>query len=517
LKALSIGLTQFICSAGFAIWALACCQLNARAETVHIRQPASELLRTAATEIRQYAPALPALRNATIYLGTVPERDTRFSLPTTPLNGDSYYLRAEDNVIAILGGTDRGVLFGTYDLIERLGVTWYAPGKTHVTPVFETIARLDVLSKPAFNHRGLIADWSSWAERDLVQWAARNRLNTIALPRPGLIETLRDTYNQVADRGIMLEIEFHALSFLVPRSLFADHPDYFRKDRRAVPHQNGNLCCSNHDALRVLAENARRYATRFPPQTERFFLWQDDGAPWCRCQACRKLSPSDQSLRAANTIVNAIRQDRPGAKLAYLAYHDTLQPAENVAAADGLFLEFAPIMRCYAHALDDPMCERNRWHYKRLQLLLEKYGRADSQALEYWLDVSRWSRWQRPFVRAPEVSHVLPQDLNAYRRAGIEHVATFCLGYDPEYFDEYTSFAPYLYAKLLWNPDEDVATLRNRYCEAAGIPLSLQNQLETCSSDILRIEVHNMSGAITAPSGRDGVGLQQLYSRRCNR
>jgi hypothetical protein len=57
--------------------------------------------------------------------------------------------------------------------------------------------------------------------------------------------------------------------------------------------------------------------------------------------------------------------------------------------------------------------------------------------LEYWLDVSRFSRWRRPPVKLPwssdESRAVLRADLAAYARRGIRHVTTFACYIDAEY------------------------------------------------------------------------------------
>lgn len=65
---------------------------------------------------------------------------------------------------------------------------------------------------------------------------------------------------------------------------------------------------------------------------------------------------------------------------------------------------------------------------------LEWFGRDGAQALEYWLDVSRFSGWQRDqTVEIPWNEAVFRDDLGTYARRGIRHVTTFAAWLDGDY------------------------------------------------------------------------------------
>ena len=151
------------------------------AQSINIKYPVTGPLKTAAEEIEHYAPSLQALHNATVCLGVFPANDTRFRLPDAPLERETYYIQSKGDCVVVLGGTDRAVLFGTYDLLERLGVTWYAPGKTAIVSRSPQLPQIEITSAPAFKRRGVVAlGWSEWISTEFVTWAARNRLNTFA-------------------------------------------------------------------------------------------------------------------------------------------------------------------------------------------------------------------------------------------------------------------------------------------------------------------------------------------------
>ena len=60
------------------------------------------------------------------------------------------------------------------------------------------------------------------------------------------------------------------------------------------------------------------------------------------------------------------------------------------------------------------------------------FGRNGAQALDYWLDNSRFYGWRAPFGELPFYRSVLSQDAAFYRKRGFEVITTFacCLGED---------------------------------------------------------------------------------------
>lgn len=237
-----------------------------------------------------------------------------------------------------------------------------------------------------------------------------------------------------------VEHELHALGDLLPRELFDKDPAMFRMDEQGRRVRDWNLCVHSKAALEVAAENAANYTRLLPSTTGRYFYWIDDGIPMCRCPRCRPYSDSDQALIFTNHILGAIRKVDPRARLAHLAYANTLEPPNQVKPASGIFLEFAPIERRYDVPLrqrDAKARTRGILHGSILDALdanLEFFGSDGAQALEYWLDVSRFSGWKREETREiPWNETVFRDDLEAYARRGIRHVTTFAAWLDADY------------------------------------------------------------------------------------
>lgn len=244
--------------------------------------------------------------------------------------------------------------------------------------------------------------------------------------------------------GIAVEHELHALGDLLPRDLFDKDPSMFRMNDQGDRVREYNLCVHSKAALDAVAENAVSYAKALPSTTGRYYFWIDDAMPMCRCPECRAYSDCDQALLFENHILGAIRQIHANATLAHLAYVNTLDPPTQVKPDPGIFLEFAPIERRY----DVPFRQRDATgtpatvtHGRLLDALdanLEYFGKDNAQALEYWLDVSRFSSWKRERIaEIPWNDAVFRDDLELYALRGIRHVTTFGVWIDKDYIQRW--------------------------------------------------------------------------------
>ena len=242
--------------------------------------------------------------------------------------------------------------------------------------------------------------------------------------------------------GIEVEHELHAMGELLPRDLFEKNPDMFRMNDRGERTPDSNLCLHSKAGLEVVCENAVRFTRELPSTTGRYFYWIDDGKPMCRCPKCRELSDSDQALLLENRLVQALQEAHPGATLAHLAYANTLRPPTQITPDRRVFLEFAPIHRSYEQSLSNRTAGPEGGRPKlthgdvldALDANLEVFPAATAQALEYWLDVSRFSRWKRDkTVKLPWREDVFLGDLNEYARRGIRHITSFAAWIDGDY------------------------------------------------------------------------------------
>ena len=356
--------------------------------------------------------------------------------------GDSFDVSREGDPagsIVIRAASERGLIHAATDLLEKLGAQ-FAPG---VAPSYPRIdpARVSAIEPfrvtPAFRRRAFVSDIMTWNysfpdrielhlrhDREFIPWMARRGINTFSYIRHEHDTRLK--IDEVAPllraQGIGVEYGGHVLQLLLPRDRFAEHPEYFPAGDDGVRAARGNLCVSNPEAVALVREGALAYVHEHP-ENELLHIWGADvrrGA-WCRCGECRELAPQLQYMKVVNAIAAALAEDPSAPPVAYLAYHDTIDPREGLKPRDNVWFEWAPRERCYSHAIDDPACETNPRYFESLKRYIEIFdGRG--HIFEYYADAILFSGlgFATPAIVA--------RDLRAYLGLGLTSISCLTFG-----------------------------------------------------------------------------------------
>jgi hypothetical protein len=370
---------------------------------------------------------------------------------------NGYRIRVEEKGITVVGGAPKGTLNGTYDLLERMGLSWPTAGADHKTLLPSKrveLPELDQTVAPSypritfFQDLRTLRDYSTDSslaaiqeqnDRDLVIWMGRNRFT-------GLFGNLPDApepWDEAKRRGITRQFGGHILPRLLPRDLFEEFPDYFPMNEEGERFP-GNVCASSPKALEVICRNALRFVEETQPEV--LHLWGEDvlGGKWCACPDCRTMSVHDQYLHVVNTVADCLAQPYPDLKVAFIAYHDTLVPKLTGTPRPNVVLLFAPRQRCYRHALANPECVRNAEIYAGLQQYRDLFGPGRLHTFEYYGDALLWCSG------AIVVPRLIVEDLKTYYQAGVSDSG--CL-----MFGGYSWFSHplnlFTFAKASWNVD----------------------------------------------------------------
>jgi len=350
--------------------------------------------------------------------------------------GAEHAVRPAGESLMLEGATPRALLASVYALLENAGCRWSPGGaaEEHVPALGAAGLELPtIVARPAFLRRAYASDLNTWhytmperlAERlpadvAFVDWMAKSGATGMLF-----IRHANDTQWAVPElvpefhrRGLDVEGGGHAMVELLPRALFARHPEYFPVTSDGRRSDLGNICVSSPEALAVVAERAQAARDALPGATD-LHLWGLDlfGGGWCTCARCTLLTPSDQALRVAHAAAD--RLDGAG-RVYHLAYHDTITPPR---ARPGLrvWAEFAPRERCYAHAIDDAGCATNVPYWEALARHLERFeGRVD--VFEYYGDALLFGGCAVPLVE------VIARDLASYAAAGVRGVSCLLFG-----------------------------------------------------------------------------------------
>ena len=296
--------------------------------------------------------------------------------------------------------------------------------------------------QPFFQLRGVVVCWDDIKNPEVIDWIElmkRNGLNTISVCGH---DYASDEYLQFKqkciDAGLDFEYEEHAMTWLLPRELFATHPEYFRMDENGVRQPDGNGCPSSEEGLKVIMSNVPEFARIHKPTNHKYYTWLFDGGDVCHCEKCRNYNVADQGLIFENHIIQALKEVDPEAKLAHLAYHNSTPAPSVIKPHPDIFLEFAPFFRRW----DKPLSDRNAirdgqtWtHGDYLDMLeanLAVFPAETAQVLEYWMDDSLYSGWQKPQKIVPWNKEVFLQDIETYASYGIRNITAYAV-----YVDEY--------------------------------------------------------------------------------
>jgi Domain of unknown function (DUF4838) len=262
-------------------------------------------------------------------------------------------------------------------------------------------------------------------DREFIPWMAARGINAFSYIRHEHDSRLKidELVPLLRERGIASEYGGHVLQLLMPRDRFNANPEFFPIGAEGQRNPRGNLCVANEAALALVRDGAVRYMSE-NPECALLHVWGADvwDGAWCRCGDCARLAPQRQYMAVVNAIAAALAEGPAAATpVAYLAYHDTLEPVPKLDPLPNVSFEWAPRERCYSHAIDDPACAVNPRYLDSLKRYIDMFdGRG--HVFEYYADAILFGGlgFATPAIIA--------RDLRAYRALGITSVSCLTFG-----------------------------------------------------------------------------------------
>ncbi len=373
------------------------------------------------------------------------------------LGPQEYTIDGDGRKYCISGGSPVGALYGAYGLLKKLGFRWFSPDEwDEEVPESINPVELHLRESPSFGLRGFFGV-EKRDSREFILWMIRNRMNlwTGATNCPELC-----SLGGFSLRGNPPGGSHRICSdFLPSEKYFALHPEWYalvNGSRRAnMPEDNvsDNICFSNEEACRVLAENIAEALNEGPlADTNILALWPFDNGVWCECDECAALgNKTSQFLHFVHICSKTVsRLVRRRITLVVPAYHETLpipsRPLPDDFDYDSVLVEFFPIERCYAHDIDDPRCAGNMELVLRLRQWCDN-TRFRVMLCEYY-NVSTFASMAFPLAGG------MGHDVSFYRSCGIDamnymHVSTALWGE--------LAFNNWTFAEKLWNANADTS------------------------------------------------------------
>ncbi len=414
--------------------------------------------------------------------------------------GSLAYQVAEDG-IAITGTDGLAVLHAVYTLLEELGCVWlhaWEGGEIIPRNLEASLPLGTRLHEPAMVQR----EFTNLMPIDdsyplMIDWMAKNRFNRFMVfanlgpPRVGQTPSSvgsvgvrtgegargtneeKDSFErytelleaEIVARGMQATMGHHSFRyFLPPGEFFEDHPEYYAL-LNGERNPNGQLCTSNPEVVRLVAERVCRFFSEHP-HIEMIGLWPNDGFGWCECERCQALEPqrpsfydpnrprrTDTYLRFVNAVAERVAEEHPGRRLSALAYVNYVEPPEQVEPAENVAVCFAPFKRCIKHTVPPSgECERNNEAYGRMLGQWREKVSGDLYLFCYLMQIQMCSLPYR-------ITHMLGRQWQLWAEAGVD-------GYVMEFIpEEWGTFGvnAHLIGRLSWDPALDVDAWLGEY------------------------------------------------------
>ncbi len=244
----------------------------------------------------------------------------------------------------------------------------------------------------------------------------------------------------------------HTFKDLVPVERYFDmHPEWF-SEMYGQRVRDGQLCLSNPEVLDVLCENLKTMMEKEP--TKRIWsVSQNDNESSCRCHDCRRLDslyggPSGTMV----WFVNKVAERFPDKVISTLAYQQTRHAPKNIRPAGNVNIMLCSIECPRDKPISDDTSPNSFQNDLRDWTSLTKN-------IFLWDYVVQFRNYLDPFPNL----HVLQPNLRNFNNHGVPMV--FEQGSNPNVTESH-EWRTFLIAHLLWNVDEDVDKLRDRFFNA---------------------------------------------------
>lgn len=432
----------------------------------------------AAQELQRY---LKEMSGAELRVVAQPSKRAVIALSVRPdpLEEDRYRLSVDTNKLRIEGASARAVLFGVYDLLERLGCGWCVPGDDSI-PKRETlsIGPLQVEMRPAFQYR-MMLDFPLLSVAQTIaisDWMAKNRMNWVhecpnAHGEPTAWYERRDrVVPELKKRGLRLIFGGHTMHTWVAETNFSSHPEWFAYE--AGERKPPTLCVSNPQMTAELIRNMQRFLGRCP-EVDVIDLWHTDSTNFCHCAKCtrgvvsenNKQPPTDavQSayvisyIELVNRVAEALAKNHPKVMIGPLIYSQTdrAMPDGCPALADNVLIGLAHFFRdSYRPLIGEPKSAVNlRFLGNDLTWMAKS---KHSYIYEYY------NGWTAPYIYPG--AQVIVRDLQTLHELQVQGVSSDMYGYSP--------INMYVAARAFWSPsiswEAAVRDFCRRYYGEAG-------------------------------------------------
>ena len=327
----------------------------------------------------------------------------------------------------------RALLLGVYDFLRKCGCRFLRPGrKGEVIPkILLKDINVNGIFEPLNRHRGITIEGAVSLENvlDIIEWAPKVGFNSyftqfmnsyeffrrwyehdsnpFLTKEPLSLETAKEYLKKIVSKIKERSMIYHSVGHGWTSAALGieskgweqreDELSQEKKDMLAMINGkreffkgkplNTNLCLSNPNVRKLLADKVVEYAENHPETDVLHFWLADDINNVCECEECSKMTFSDWYVKILNEIDYGLTLKNLKTKICFLVYFDLYwaPEKERIQNEDRFILMFAPIFRSYEQSfVSGEGKETKRLEYNKNHMVYPHETAVYLQFLKDW-------------------------------------------------------------------------------------------------------------------------------------
>ncbi len=391
----------------------------------HDKRAAEELAKylnlTANTDLEVYGHNEKEASKYEILVGETNREPDWCEVDRSEMSIEGYVVVTHDDKLLISGGEKNGALYGVYGFLKDY-VGWIFASSASEGRIYRT----DIA----------IEDGISDVENSIIEYMVLFGFDWVAENKNDRKFKIRAAGERApGDDGYQCSIP------------------YLLNGRDWSTHLESNPCYSDPEMIDRIIDLMLEWVDRYPDKVAHSF-GLNDSAYYCMCENCIKIYREEKSrsgtyVRMANRVMEEIEKKHPGDYIILTCYNFT-NDTTVTKLHEKIVVRYNTIAGCNNHAIGDPNCNVNKYHYNNLHA---------------WREVCQtlWTADDRGYKALFDLD-ALYDDIKLYNSLDSKGYATW--GQEGEIDIDY--LRQYLFVNHFWDRDitrDDYHTLKDEFLE----------------------------------------------------
>jgi len=246
--------------------------------------------------------------------------------------------------------------------------------------------------------------------------------------------------------------------WLLPVEKYYDeHPEYFAEVSGKRIKTNTQPCMTNPDVQRIVAENLLKLAATDHEDCWFYAVAHDDNKTVCQCANCRAVNEAEGTTAAAelqlvNYVADELAKVYPDKFIKFSAYEISRRPPKTMKVRPNVFVDLCPIECDFSRPIPESSYFQNQAFVKDIQ------GWSKLTDHLYVFDyVTDFGDYFHPFPNL----YALQGNIKFFLANKVRYLVEE--GIHDTYHGDFAELKTWVLAKLMWNPDQDVDKLIDRF------------------------------------------------------